>query len=58
MTSSSSNLIDERPTHVELVLTGRRVPQSILDRADLVTEMQEVRHPYNRGVAARAGIEF
>ena len=50
--------IDSRPPHVELILTGRRAPQSILDRADLVTEMREVRHPYQQGIPARRGIEF
>ncbi|MBN1178015.1 MAG: cob(I)yrinic acid a,c-diamide adenosyltransferase [Anaerolineae bacterium] len=51
-------LIDEKPSHVELILTGRRAPQSIIERADLVTEMREVQHPYRRGVPARRGIEF
>jgi cob(I)alamin adenosyltransferase len=50
-------LIDERPCGVELVLTGRRAPQELLDRADLVTEMLEVKHPYQRGIGARRGIE-
>lgn len=50
-------LIEHRPGGVELVLTGRRAPQAILDKADLVTEMVEVKHPYQRGVAARRGIE-
>jgi cob(I)alamin adenosyltransferase len=51
-------IIDERPPQVELVLTGRRAPRQILERADLVTEMREVKHYYRRGVLARAGIEF
>lgn len=51
-------LIDARPPQVELVLTGRRAPDTIVQRADLVTEMREVRHPYQRGIAGRAGIEF
>jgi cob(I)alamin adenosyltransferase len=50
-------LIDMRPAGVELVLTGRYAPQAILDRADLVTEMKEIRHYYQQGVEARAGIE-
>jgi cob(I)alamin adenosyltransferase len=50
-------LLDERPRDVELVLTGRRAPQELLDRADLVTEMLEVKHPYQRGIGARQGIE-
>jgi cob(I)alamin adenosyltransferase len=50
-------LIDQRPLSVELVLTGRRAPQELIDRADLVTEMREIKHPYQRGVPARKGIE-
>jgi len=52
------SLIDERPAAVELVLTGRRAPQSLIDRADLVTEMNEAKHYYNDGVVARKGIEY
>jgi cob(I)alamin adenosyltransferase len=51
-------LIESRPAHVELVLTGRKADPRILERADLVTEFREVRHYYQRGVAARRGIEF
>jgi cob(I)alamin adenosyltransferase len=50
-------LIDRRPPQVELVLTGRGAPASVIDRADLVTEMRAVRHYYDRGVLARKGIE-
>lgn len=50
--------IDAKPAQVELVLTGRRVPQEILDRADYVTELREIEHPYRRGLKARKGIEF
>jgi len=51
-------LMDEKPPEVELVLTGRRVPKEIVDRADYVTEMCEIKHPYQRGILARQGIEF
>jgi cob(I)alamin adenosyltransferase len=50
-------LIEDRPEHVELVFTGRRAPVEILQKADLVTEMKEVKHYYNIGVEAREGIE-
>ncbi len=50
-------LLDERPDHVEVVLTGRRAPQELIERADLVTEMREVKHYYQQGVIARKGIE-
>ncbi|HHX44666.1 MAG TPA: cob(I)yrinic acid a,c-diamide adenosyltransferase [Chloroflexi bacterium] len=51
------DLIATRPAGVELVLTGRRAPQAIIDVADLVTEMVEVKHPYQQGIPARKGIE-
>lgn len=50
-------LIDEKPKNVELILTGRRAPEALLERADLVTEMREVKHYYVQGVLARRGIE-
>jgi cob(I)alamin adenosyltransferase len=49
--------LDEKPGEVELVLTGRRAPDPLIERADLVTEMREVKHYYQQGVGARKGIE-
>jgi cob(I)alamin adenosyltransferase len=51
-------LIRQRPIHVSLVLTGRRAPQPIIDVADLVTEMRKIKHPYDKGMTARKGIDF
>ena len=51
-------LIKEKPKHVELVLTGRDAPEEIVEVADLVTEMKEVKHPYKKGFPARKGIEY
>jgi cob(I)alamin adenosyltransferase len=50
-------LMDARPAAVELVLTGRGAPLAVVARADLVTEMQEIKHYYQQGVLARDGIE-
>jgi len=50
-------LMSEKPHNVELVLTGRYAPEKIVDAADLVTEMKEVKHYYTKGVSARKGIE-
>ena len=50
-------LIDERPEDVELVITGRNADPRVLERADLVTEMRELKHYYAEGVEARDGIE-
>lgn len=49
--------LDQRPENVEVVLTGRRAPRELIERADLVTEMREVKHYYQQGVLARNGIE-
>lgn len=46
-----------KPDHVELVITGRGATQNIIERADLVTEMCEIKHYYQQGVTARIGIE-
>jgi len=49
--------MEARPDHVELVLTGRKADPRIIEAADLVTEMVEVKHYYRQGVEARVGIE-
>ena len=51
-------LIKDRPEHVELILTGRLAPPEVIDAADLVTEMVKIKHPYDRGIPARRGIEY
>lgn len=50
--------IANRHPDTEVVLTGRYAPEEVLEVADLVTEMREVKHPYQRGVKAREGIEY
>lgn len=50
-------LIKNKPKHVELILTGRYVSKEIIEIADLVTEMKEVKHHYQKGIQARKGIE-
>lgn len=50
-------VVKKRPKHVELVLTGRYAHPQLVRCADLVTEMREVKHPYQKGVLAREGIE-
>ncbi len=50
-------LIDEKPECMEMILTGRGAPPEIIERADLVTEMREVKHYWTKGVAARKGVE-
>jgi len=49
--------IDLKPESVELILTGRKAPEELITRADLVTEMREIKHYYQNGVDARKGVE-
>jgi len=51
------DFLDKKPPDVEVILTGRYAPASLIRRADLVTEMKEKKHYYSRGVRARPGIE-
>lgn len=51
-------LIRDKPRNVELVLTGRYADAKLIELADLVTEMVKVKHPYDKGVSARKGIEY
>ncbi len=51
-------MISEKPGHVELILTGRGVPDEIIEAADLVTEMKLKKHYFDKGIMARRGIEY
>ena len=51
-------VIDEKPPATHLILTGRNAGQPVIDRADLVTEMREIKHPYQQGIKAQRGVEF
>ncbi|MGI5985339.1 MAG: cob(I)yrinic acid a,c-diamide adenosyltransferase [Oscillospiraceae bacterium] len=51
-------LLNEKPPKTELVLTGRNAPQSFIERADYVSEIKKVRHPFDKGIGAREGVEF
>lgn len=51
-------LIEDKPPHVELILTGRYADNRLLEMADLVTEMVKVKHPFDKGIKARKGIEY
>jgi cob(I)alamin adenosyltransferase len=52
------NLLENKPKHVELILTGRNAPTEIVEVADLVTEMKEIKHPFQKGMPPRKGVEF
>ncbi len=50
--------LDVKPSDFNVVLTGRGAPQALINRADLVTEMREIKHPYQKGIFAQKGIDF
>jgi cob(I)alamin adenosyltransferase len=52
------DLFDKKPHNLELVLTGRNCPWELIKRADLVSVIDEIRHPFQKGIEARRGIEF
>ena len=52
------NLINSKPEPVHLILTGRDGDKSVMDAADLVTEMKEIKHPFKSGISAIKGIDF
>lgn len=49
--------LSHRAPHTEIVITGRYAPQELIDRADLVTDMQEVKHYYTQGILSREGFD-
>lgn len=49
--------IEKKPENIELIITGRYAPKSIIEKADLVTEMKNIKHYYDKGINARDGIE-
>jgi cob(I)alamin adenosyltransferase len=52
------NIIDKKDPAVEIVLTGRGATDELIAMADLVTEMKNIKHPFDKGLSARRGIEF
>ncbi len=57
-TEEVKEAIRKRPAELHLVLTGRNAKKAILDIADCITEMVEIKHHYNQGIQAQKGIEF
>lgn len=57
-TESIIKVLNSKPERTEIIITGRYAPQELIELADLVTEMKEIKHYYNNGIEARKGIEF
>jgi cob(I)alamin adenosyltransferase len=51
-------LLKNKPVYLNVVLTGRNAPDELIEAADLVTEMKEIKHPFQKGIPARKGIDF
>lgn len=52
------DIIEAKPEMLHLVITGRGAPKWLIDKADLVTEMTEIKHPYQKGILAQQGVDF
>ena len=53
-----TDFLENKPEHLEVVLTGRNPSAQLQEKADYITEMRKLRHPFDRGTAARRGIEY
>ena len=58
MLDDLKRIIDRRDSRVEIVMTGRNAPQELIALADLVTEMNSIKHPFDSGFSARRGIDY
>ena len=56
-TKDITEFVKKKPENVELILTGRYCPEELIELADLVTEMKDVKHYYHKGITSRKGIE-
>ena len=52
------SLIKSKPENVDVVLTGNHAKPELIEIADLVTEMKEIKHPFQKGIRAKKGIDF
>ncbi len=52
------DVLNRRPAYLTVILTGRHAPQEIIQQADLVTEMTEVKHPFHQGILAQPGVDY
>jgi cob(I)alamin adenosyltransferase len=51
-------ILDNKPTKVHIILTGRNAHPALIERADVVTEMKEIKHPFQKGIKAQSGIDY
>ena len=58
LSSKLLQLIQDKPDTMDLVLTGRHASKKLIEMADLVTEMKEIKHPFQKGILAKKGVDF
>jgi cob(I)alamin adenosyltransferase len=51
-------ILDNKPARLDIVITGRDAHEKLIEKADLVTEMKEIKHPYQKGILAKKGIDY
>ena len=51
-------LVEDKPSRLDLVLTGHYASRELIKKADLVTEMKEIKHPFQKGITAKRGVDF
>jgi cob(I)alamin adenosyltransferase len=51
-------ILDNKPVRLDIVITGRDAHEKLIEKADLVTEMKEIKHPYQKGILAKKGIDY
>ncbi len=51
-------LLEKKPNRLHIILTGRNAHEKVIERANIVTEMVEIKHQYSKGIKAHKGIEF
>jgi cob(I)alamin adenosyltransferase len=51
-------VLKEKPGYLNVILTGRNAPKALVELADLVTEMSEIKHPFKKGILAQPGIDY
>ncbi len=52
------DFVENKPLNTELILTGRDFPQSLIELADYVSEIKKIKHPFDKGILAREGVEY
>ena len=52
------DIIDKRTDEIELIMTGRNFEKEIINRSDYVSEIKKIKHPYDKGIMSRRGIEY